>query len=188
MTFPFEKPRISHRKGARSADQGLRNINIATPKKKLPEVKLTLNSEKGENWVEATLPVTTVSEANGGKKLSHVVKGKMVYKAEHWTDKHRRHKQQKRMVHLVLNRHKSFLKPPCLITLTRYAPKQLDKFDNLPMSLKWILDAVCEIVTKDYRPGRADSHEEIDVRYRQETSADHGVRIRIDLLPSNESA
>jgi len=129
--------------------------------------------------IELTLPLLTVSEANGGRKKSVIRNGKKVYRTEHWTDKHKRHKQQKKSVHLLLKQHQSLLKTPCTIHLTRYAPSTLDKHDNLPMSLKWILDACCELVTGDYRPGRADNNQEISVFYDQIKCKSYGVRIKI---------
>lgn len=141
---------------------------------------LNMFSEKGEDWVIIMLPVVTVSEANGGPKKTIKRGGKTFYKGEHWTDKHKRHKKQKGLVGLMLRKFSKYLKIPCLITLTRYAPCKLDRFDNLPMSMKWILDAVCEIITGDYRPGRADDNEEIDVKYKQVISKEYGVKILIE--------
>lgn len=82
----------------------------------------------------------------------------------------------------MLNPHKSKLKLPCRIEFTRYAPKKLDRFDNLPMSLKYILDACCEVITGDLRPGRADDTEEIDVVYKQEISKEYALKIIIRML------
>jgi hypothetical protein len=172
---------ISKSKVPRRQDNEGVNTYIAAEDYRAPQVKPVLSSEKGEGWFEATLPITTVSEANGGKKKSYIYRGKKCYKAEHWTDKHKRHRLQKKFVYLALGRHRAYMNTPCLITLTRHAPDKLDRFDNLPMSLKWILDAVCELITKDYRPGRADDHEGIDVIYRQEKCAECWVHVRIEL-------
>lgn len=147
--------------------------------KKSTEAKLELSSNNGADWVEITLPVLTVSEANGGVKKSYKRSGKTCYKSEHWTDKHRRHKRQKGLVRLMLTRYRDMLKLPCHITLTRFAPNTLDRHDNLPMSLKWILDACCEIITGDYRAGRADNDERINVSYKQVVSKQYAVNIHI---------
>lgn len=143
---------------------------------------LKMKSQIGEGWVEITLPLETVSEANGGKKVIRMVKGKRTGKPEHWTEKYRRHKRQKRSVALLLKPLRAHLALPCHITFTRYAPHKLDKFDNLPMAFKWILDGCCEIITGDYRPGRADDTEEIDVTYKQIISDHYGVKIHIKML------
>lgn len=129
------------------------------------------------------LPIVTVSEANGGVKHAYKNKaGKTCYKGEHWSDKDRRHKLQKGTVHMLLRPHRDLLSIPCTIVLTRYAPKKLDKFENLPMSLKWVLDAVCEVITNDYVPGHADGNEGIQARAEQIKSDCYGVLVRIDRI------
>lgn len=143
---------------------------------------LKMNSTIGQDWVELTLPILTVSEANGGRKKKIRRGDKIVYKNEHWTDAHKRHKKQKGMVALMLRKHRNMLKLPCHITFTRYAPDKLDRLDNLPMAFKWILDAVCEIITGDYRPGRADDTEEIDATFKQVHCQEYGVKILIKML------
>lgn len=124
--------------------------------------------------------MVTVSEANGGAKKQGFRKGKFGYHAEHWTEANARHNSQKKLVFSVLRRFEKVIKLPCKIIFTRYAPRTLDKFDNLPMALKWVLDACCAVITGDYRPGRADSCELIDVSYLQEKSEEYGVKIRIE--------
>lgn len=180
ISFPFENALNSKSKAPRRTKKLLGNTDVAVKLKNSAELKLKMFLEKGENWLEITMPIVTVSEANGGVKTSYVKNGKTCYKSEHWSDKHRRHKLQKGTVSLSLRPHRNSLSMPCTIKLTRYAPDKLDRFDNLPMSMKWILDAICEIITGDYRPGRADAHEGIlDVIYAQEISNAYGVKVRI---------
>jgi len=157
------------------------SINIAPPIENLKEEPLKMFSEKKGNCITAMLhPMLTVSEANGGQKRSIRGKnGKKILKAEHWSDKNNRHQKQKGVVRMMLRKFRNEIKLPCLITLTRYAPCKLDRHDNLPMSLKWILDAICEIITGDDRPGRADDNEEIDVKYRQIICKEYAVKIEI---------
>ena len=116
----------------------------------------------GPNWVEIILPIRTVSEANC---------------TEHWRIKYKRHRKQKALVYLLLRPKRHLFTFPCHITMTRYATRKLDKHDNLPMSLKYILDACCEVITNDYRPGRADSDERIEVTYNQFISKHYAVKI-----------
>lgn len=155
------------------------NTYIATNDENATQVKLEASSKKWPNYVEIMAPILTVSEANGGAKRAIKRNGKTVYKSEHWTEKHTRHKRQKGTVALLLRPVSAELRMPCHITLTRYAPRKLDKFDNLPMSLKYILDMICEIITNDNTPGRADSHEGLSVTYEQVTSKEYWVRIII---------
>lgn len=181
MTIQNATIKISNAKAPRIKKNTSRNIKVAGRLKNAPESKIKRFLEKGENWLEFTAPIFTASEANGGVKLVYKRNGKTCYKSEHWTDKDRRHKLQKGTVALMLRPQRKYLPFPCQITLTRYAPDKLDRFDNLPMSLKWVLDAVCAEITGDYRPGRADDNEGIlNVHYKQEISQDYGVKVRIE--------
>lgn len=121
-----------------------------------------LSSEVNPERVEITLPLRTVSEMNC---------------SEHWTKKHKRHRIQEKTVVLSLNPVREHIKLPCHITLTRYAPRKLDKHDNLPISLKYILDACCAIITGDFRPGRADDDERISISYDQVKYPHYGVKV-----------
>lgn len=179
MDFLFETPKNSHLDGARRSPNSKGRSKVADSVKSSTDVNCESFIEVGEGWIKAMLPIFTASEANGGVKKSYVKNGKKIYKGEHWTDKHRRTKIQKGTVFLMLRPHADKFKLPCTLKLTRYAPRTLDKRDNLPMSLKYILDAVCAVITGDYRPGRADSSEEIDVIYNQIVSKEYGVMVEI---------
>jgi hypothetical protein len=131
--------------------------------------------------IEVMIPVVTVSEANGGRKRKLKFLDQTIYKGEHWTDKHKRHKKQKAIVRYFLNPMQSLLSIPCHVHLTRHAPNKLNKHDNLPMSLKYIVDAVCEVITQDFRPGRADDSDDISISYHQVVSKQYWVNIKIDM-------
>ncbi len=164
-------------------------MNVPTNNENAENGPLKMNSRIGPDWVEITMPLETVSEANGGKKIIrkivHPVTKKIVSTArpEHWTDARKRHKKQKGNVALLLRPLRQHLSLPCHITFTRYAPHKLDRLDNLPMAFKWILDGCCEIITGDYRPGRADGTDEIDATFKQIISPYYGVKIVIKMLP-----
>jgi len=178
-SFRFENGLNSQSNTPRRAKRVVSNTKVATDIKNASEAKLKLSLQKGDDWIEMTMPIITVSEANGGAKKAFKRNGKTCYKSEHWTDKHRRHRLQKGTVALLLRPHRECLSMPCQITLTRYAPRKLDQFDNLPMSMKYILDSICEIITNDFTPGRADSHEGLSVMYKQEISKEYGVKVHI---------
>jgi hypothetical protein len=169
----------SSSKAPRRSNRGPSNIKVPATQENASEAKLKLFLEKGDGWIEITMPIITVSEANGGAKTAYKKNGKTCYKTEHWTEKLTRHRRQKGSVALLLRPHREGISMPCHITLTRYAPRKLDKFDNLPMSMKYILDAICEIITNDYTPGRADSHEGLSVAYDQVISKEYGVKVKI---------
>lgn len=117
--------------------------------------------------IELGLPIRTCSEANS---------------FDHWSSKYRRHQSQKIEVYYSLVRYAEKLKTPCSIHLVRYAPRMLDRWENLPMAFKYILDAICEVITDDKTPGRADSHEGIKVTYDQKKSSNYGIKIIIKNL------
>lgn len=179
MDSRFENGLNSHGNGPPRAKKSVGSMVIASTSKNRKASCLKHYSEIYPDGVKLMLPIITVSEANGGSKKVINRSGKTVYKAEHWTERHKRHKQQKGLLALFLRPHKQILNLPCHIKLTRFAPRKLDKFDNLPMSMKYILDAVCEILTGDYVAGRADSHEGITVVYDQVFSTDYGVLLEI---------
>jgi hypothetical protein len=154
----------SNDRASRSSQKERGAMTILPNKKKSLEAKLTLFSKVTQGGVEITLPVRTVSEVNC---------------TEHWTKKHKRHKLQQKILALALKTSKCQIKLPCHIKLIRYAPKKLDKHDNLPISMKYILDACCAIITGDYRPGRADDDERISISYDQVQYPHYGVKILI---------
>jgi hypothetical protein len=131
--------------------------------------KIKPNSEISEGKVILDLPLQTVSEANC---------------FESWHKKNDRHRAQRQMVAKFLNPHRNKITLPCKIMLTRFAPKELDAFENLPMSFKYIVDAICGIITGDYRPGRADSDKRISLACGQVKSPEYGIRIAIYSDPS----
>lgn len=115
---------------------------------------------------DCILPLKTVSEAN----LS-----------EHWTKSSARHKKQKLIVRLELLKHKPNITIPCKIYLTRIAPRKLDSRDNLRMSFKWIVDAICDYITPGLAAGRSDDNDQIDIHYFQEKgkAKEYAIRIQI---------
>lgn len=145
-----------------SNDKG--NTKARGKRKKKPVAKIPMKTEFSEGKVLLDLPLQTVSEANC---------------FEHWTKKHERHKAQQRMVALALKPVREKIKLPCKVMLIRFAPDDLDAFENLPMSFKYIVDAICAIITGDYRPGRADNDKRISLACGQVQSKEYGIRIEI---------
>jgi hypothetical protein len=139
-------------------------------KTKINEVQLDFGSKAiinsdAPSIVVLTLPLRTVSEANC---------------FEPWQKKHKRHKSQKKAVFFAILEHKHFITLPCRITFIRYAPKFLDKHDNLPISQKFICDQICAEITGEHRAGRADDNELIEIKYDQVKSKQYGVKIVIE--------
>ena len=154
--MPFKCPAIDQ--------QGSGNVKVAGKAKKRLYAKIEAKSEVSEGKVIVDLPIRTVSEANN---------------FEPWRVKHCRHKEQQRIVAIGLKPLRDKIKLPCKIVLTRFAPDFLDVFDNLPMSFKYIVDAVCAIVTGEYRAGKADGDKRITLGCDQKKSEAYGIRIEI---------
>jgi len=144
--------------------RGISNAKAPVKRKKRIAGKITMNSEVHEGRVVLDLPLRTKSEANC---------------FEPWQVKHGRHRDQQRVVALGLNPLRDKISLPCKIMLTRFAPDELDAFDNLPMSFKYIVDAVCAIITGEHRAGKADSDKRISIACDQVKSKEYGVRIEI---------
>ena len=142
-----------------------KSVALGRPKKiKAPESNLTQSIILSPGGVVLTLPIRTVSEGNC---------------FEPWQKKHKRHKAQKLRIRLAMLSIKKNIVLPCKIKLTRYAPRTLDKHDNLPMSFKFITDALCEELTGNYIAGQADSDDQISISYDQEKTKDYGIKIEI---------
>lgn len=155
---------ISIRKAPPLSRKGSGNGKTPTRRKKRSVAKITMKSEVYKGRVVLDLPLQTKSEANC---------------FEPWQVKHGRHKDQQKVVALGLQPLRDHISLPCKIMLTRFAPDELDVFDNLPMSFKYIVDAVCAIITGEYRAGKADSDKRISIACDQVKSAAYGVRIEI---------
>lgn len=115
------------------------------------------------------LPIKTVSEANKT--------------GEHWTKKSKRHKAQKALTHLFLASHLDETCLPCTITLTRIAPRELDRWENLPMSFKFILDAIAELLIPNKAIGQADSDKRMSFKYEQKKGNPKEYAIEVEIHP-----
>ncbi len=155
---------ISIRKGPRIDQNKGGNTNVPTKRRKRIVAKIKQNLEISDGKITIDLPIQTKSEANC---------------FEPWRVKHGRHKQQQKTVALALNPLRDKIKLPCKLMLTRFAPDSLDAFDNLPMSFKYIVDAICSIITGDYRPGHADSDSRIAIACTQVKNKEYGIRIEL---------
>jgi hypothetical protein len=113
------------------------------------------------NWF---IPIHTVSEANS---------------SDHWTAKKKRHDLQKRWIWVCFKTHKPQIPLPCKIKLTRVGKKLLDS-DNLPVSMKYIRDAIADQIFPGKAAGQADNDQRLSWEYDQKTSKkEMGVEIEI---------
>lgn len=159
-----------------------KKTNVKSPQENKNKLKVDLienldySPKIEKNRVEFFVPIITKSESN----TIAVKKKNGKYTTEHWTAKHKRHKKQKNAIFWAFLEVKPFVKLPCKIKYIRYAPRELDVFGNLPTSMKYVHDALCEELTGDYRPGRADSDPRITASCDQIKSKVYGVKIIIE--------
>lgn len=101
---------------------------------------------------------------------------------EHWAVKSRRNKWQQLLLKQALKSLAEDMQLPCMVTITRLAPRQLDTHDNLPMSAKWLVDEIAEFLIKPKKKskGTADNDSRIEWRYAQEKSKKYSIRIVIN--------
>lgn len=111
---------------------------------------------------EWQLQIKTVSEANC---------------SQHWRLKQKRHKAQQKMITIKFLQERPKFTFPIHIKLTRISRLSLDAHDNLPCSMKYIVDAIAAHLTQDFRSGQADSDKRITWEYAQEKGAPQAIKI-----------
>lgn len=117
------------------------------------------------------MPIRTVSECNV---------------CQHWTEKKKRKDMQKIIVRSSYNKENPTIKFPCIITLTRIAPRTLDD-DNLRGSLKCIRDSIADCITPGLAPGRADNKKGIEWMYEQKKGKPNEYAVEIEICGIKES-
>jgi hypothetical protein len=127
------------------------------------EKPVEFSTEINNNHIAITLPIRTMSPNQ----------------FEPWQKKYKREKNQKRAVVFSMIPVKKTIVPPVKLKFTRYAPGWLDAHDNLPMSMKKIVDQTCAEIVNDFVPGRADSYDCFTFEYDQIKSKKYGVKIEI---------
>ena len=73
---------------------------------------------------------------------------------------------QRRWIWATFNSEKPVIPLPCHIKLTRIGKRYLDS-DNLPMSMKYIRDAIADQIFPGLAPGQADNDERLSWEYNQ---------------------
>lgn len=98
----------------------------------------------------------------------------------HW-QRGARNKVQKQNVKAYFLKERPQIELPCIIRLTRIAPRKLDEHDNLPYSMKWIVDSLADCIFPGQRAGRADDSKEIKWVYSQEKGnpKEYGLKVEI---------
>lgn len=118
--------------------------------------------------ISVTIPIRTVSEANA---------------RGHWTARAGRTKRHRTATALTLrSRVVGRLRPPCVVSLTRIAPRSLDD-DNLRGALKAVRDEVAVwLGLPTNRRGQADdSDPRVRWEYAQERGAPRQYAVRVEI-------
>ncbi len=79
--------------------------------------------------MKITLPFITVNPLN---------------RHEHWTARSKRHGRHRAGTFYALKAEKAPHTLPCTVTITRVAPRALDRHDGLPASMKPIVDGIAD--------------------------------------------
>lgn len=114
------------------------------------------------------IPIKIVSEYNS---------------TEHWSVARKRHKRHQ-LIFASYYRQNPYLEGfPCIVYLTRYSPRFLDKDDNLPGAFKWLKDQIASELIPGKRKGMADSDPRIKWEYGQVKTKDKKYYAVIQILP-----
>lgn len=100
----------------------------------------------------------------------------------HWSKKAKLAKMQREAttIHWRSAKVRQHVPPfPLLVTLTRIAPRQLDRHDNLPASMKFCADAICTALSID------DRTDLIDWRYQQRRGGKGEYAVEVQVSARN---
>lgn len=111
-------------------------------------------------------------------------------KMEHWSKRHKRNKTLKFLIQreLAVNNVPSlpvierFHGERVKVALTRIAPRSLDSVDNLPASMKPVIDSICDWFLPGKRAGRADADERFNFTLHQEKGKPKEYALRIEII------
>lgn len=99
----------------------------------------------------------------------------------HWAVKSRLRKQQRSTISLVMGAHIRIagIVPPCRVTVTRIAPRALDRHDGLPASAKAVVDGISDAM------GIRDDDARVEWRIEQRRGRpkQYAVEIRVESFP-----
>jgi hypothetical protein len=98
--------------------------------------------------------------------------------AEHWAKRHRRNTSHQLAVYTALRAAKAPHTVPCVVTLTRVAPRPIDSHDNLRGSTKACVDAVALWLNVD------DADERVQWQYAQRRGGVREYAVLIEVAPA----
>jgi hypothetical protein len=117
------------------------------------------------DWI---IPMKIISESNN---------------FDHWTKKRKRsivHKE--RIWNEWIIQGKPEIIPPCIVKLSRIAPRMLDEEDNLRTAFKHIKDHIADIIIPFLAPGRADGNKGIKWEFNQYKGKPKEYALQIEIF------
>lgn len=112
-------------------------------------------------------------------KIEIPIKIQSINIKSHWAKSYIKNKKAQAAILYFITPHN---RPPlpCLVTLTRIAPREFD-YDNLVSSFKNTRDTIADWLIPGLAPGRADGDKRITWEYKQEkrNPKEHALRIEI---------
>ncbi len=104
---------------------------------------------------------------------------------EHWSKRKKRHDIQKFLIRSQMN-HYLFeeIPRPCIVTMTRIAPRMMDEEENLRYAFKWIKDQLASCIVdehKQFMTGHCDNDPRISWEYRQKKGRVKEYAIKIEI-------
>jgi len=97
-----------------------------------------------------------------------------------WKANYYSNKKKKELIRLVLTQNEYRL--PCHVIITRVSPRMLDSIDNLPASVKFVIDAVADYLIPGLRPGRADGDKRLSFEVKQEKGCPREQALILELI------
>lgn len=105
---------------------------------------------------------------------------------EHWHRKALRHSQQREAIRKAWKATGTAIpniqNVPIILYICRVAPRKLDHSDNLPCSLKSLIDELTNCLLPGYADGRADGKLKLKVAYAQEKGKVRQYAVKIKLF------
>lgn len=111
---------------------------------------------------------------------------------EHWHKKAKRHTAQRAAVKAAWKANPAAITSPesktLLLYILRIAPRKLDKADNLPCSLKSIVDEICNCLMPGLADGQADGKLKLKIAYAQAKGNPRQYAVKIKIFTLEEAS
>jgi hypothetical protein len=114
--------------------------------------------------------------------IVHVHTVNPLNRREHWAARAKRAREARQATFYSLKAAKAPHSLPCVVTVTRVAPRALDGHDGLPASLKGVVDGVT-----DYLLVKSDADPRIEWKYAQRQGGVREYAAEVEIAPKGEA-